>query len=466
MIHILISKQLWLFNFLTFFTFITHSQTDSKLSFLFVGDVMQHGGQIAGAYNKTTDSYDYEDGFKFVKPLIEEKDIAIANLEVTHAGKPYKGYPQFSAPDELSKALFNTGFDILLTSNNHACDGGEKGVIRTLDILDKVGIKHTGTFRNKAERDKNYPLIIEEKGIKIALLNYTFSTNGIVVEAPIIINYIDSVMMKQDFEKAKKMNVDYIICSMHWGTEYESLPSDYQKFWEKFCYRQGADMIVGGHPHVLQPVERKIVNKKEKLTIWSLGNFVSNQRDRYKNGGLMITATICKAPNSLVVLNDVEAIFNYVHVREEGVLKPYYILPDFNYNQYRPSFISAEDLVLMKQYFSDSRKLFAEHSKGIKERTVDLNSGITDLYKDYLTGYYTVFIEKTSNSVAPTYTNSLISSYLHKIVYPDGSYGYVSGIFPTSEKASGHRQFLMDCKLEKKMKIIFVAPTEIKIIEE
>lgn len=470
MIHIRISKQLWLFSILVLVANNLFSQTDQKLSFLFVGDVMQHGGQIAGAYNKKTDGYDYDDGFKYVKPLIEEKDIAVCNLEVTHAGKPYKGYPQFSAPDDLSKALVDAGFDIILTSNNHSCDGGEKGVIRTLDVLDKLGVKHTGTFRNKAERDKNYPLMIEKNGFKVAFLNYTYGTNGLKVDAPLIINYIDSAVMKEDFAKAKRLNADYIICTMHWGTEYQSLPNDYQKNFEKYSYELGADMIIGGHPHVLQPVEKKIVNKKEKLTVWSLGNYVSNQRDRYKNGGVMVTATICKPVNqnakSEVVLHDAEYIFTYVHVREEGILKPYYILPEFNYNKYRPDFINPEDLLLMNQYFEDSRKLFADHSKGVKEKLVDSNSTASNLYKAYLSGYYSVLIEKTTNTTAPSYANSIISSYIHKIVYQDGTYGYVSGICSTIDQAKGNRSFLRDCKIEKEMKIVFITPKEIKIIEE
>lgn len=476
MIRTHISRQLWLFSLFLTGTFNLFSQTDPKLSFLFAGDVMQHGGQIAGAYNKTTDGYDYDDGFKYVKPFIEEKDIAVCNLEVTHAGKPYKGYPQFSAPDDLSKALVDAGFDIILTSNNHSCDGGEKGVIRTLDVLDKLGVKHTGTFRNKAERDKNYPLMIDKNGFKVAFLNYTYGTNGLKVDAPLIINYIDSAVMKEDFAKAKRLNADYIICTMHWGTEYQSLPNDYQKNFEKYSYELGADMVIGGHPHVLQPVEKKSVNKKEKLTVWSLGNFVSNQRDRYKNGGILVTATICK-PNiqntnqnpiskNTVILNEVEYIFTYVHVREEGVLKPYYILPDYDYNKYRPDFISPEGLLSMKQYFEDSRKLFADYSKGAKERLVNPNSTISDLYKAYLSGYYSVLIEKTTNTTAPTYFNSIISSYIHKVVYLDGSYGYVSGICTSIEQARGNKSFLKDCKIEKEMKIVFITPEEIKIIEE
>ncbi len=470
MIHIRISKQLWLFSFFFFSTFHLFSQGDEKLSFLFVGDVMQHGGQIAGAYNKVTDGYDYDDGFKFVKPLIEEKDIAIANLEVTHAGKPYKGYPQFSAPDELSTALKTAGFDVILNSNNHACDGGEKGVLRTLDILDKLGLKHTGTFRNKAERDKNYPLIIEKKGYRVAIMNYTYGTNGLKVDAPLIVNYIDSAVLLADFTKVKQMDIDYVICTMHWGSEYQSLPNAYQKNFEKYCYELGADMVIGGHPHVLQPVEKKIVNKKEKLTVWSLGNFVSNQRDRYKNGGLMVTATICHSnpeqPKSPVVLNDADYILTYVHVREEGVLKPYYILPEYNYNELRPDFIGPEDLALMNQFFDDSRKLFSEHSIGVKERKVNPASSISDLYKAYLTGYYAALIENTNSTQIPTYMQSAFSNYIHKVVKPDGTYSYLSGFCATKEQASEARSFLVDCKLGNKMKLVFVTPKEITIIEE
>ena len=203
--------------FAIFFTFSTYGQSE-ELSFLFVGDVMQHDGQIEAARNKAEGrSYDYEydDGFKFIKPIVQEYDIRIANLEVTLAGKPFKGYPQFSAPDQLAEILKNTGFNIILTSNNHSCDRGSKGVLRTLNKLDELGLKHTGTFRNKEERDANYPLMVSENGMKIAILNYTYGTNGLEVAKPLIINYIDSALIRKDVARAKELNADYIICNMH-----------------------------------------------------------------------------------------------------------------------------------------------------------------------------------------------------------------------------------------------------------
>lgn len=436
-----------------------------ELSFIFAGDVMQHGPQITAARNEKMDSYEYDGSFQFVKPIIESRDIAIANLEVTHAGKPYAGYPQFSAPDELSAALQTAGFDIIITANNHSCDGGNKGVVRTLDVLDKLGIKHTGTFRSKEERAANYPLMIEEKGMRIALLNYTYGTNGLTVDPPLIINYIDSSVIRKDVKKARDLKADYIICTMHWGTEYESLPSAYQKKWEKYCYELGVDMIIGSHPHVIQPVERKTVGNKERLTVWSLGNYVSNQRDRYKNGGLMV-ATSLKKENDKVELMEVDHVFHYVHIKQERGAKYYYMLPDFDYNRYRPGFLGTEDLAKMNEFFSDSRSLFAQYSKGTEEEKVDSTSNTGVLYSLLQGGYYTVRLEHRKDKSVPDYTMGLLGQYINKLLYPDGTYAYTGEVLETYEEAKGNRRFFEDCGITSEMKIVFVTPDEIVIIEE
>lgn len=436
-----------------------------ELSFIFAGDVMQHGPQITAARNDKTDSYDYDASFQFVKPIIESKDIAIANLEVTHAGKPYAGYPQFSAPDELSAALQTAGFDVIITANNHSCDGGAKGVTRTLDILDALNIKHTGTFRNKAERDANYPLILNEKGMKIAILNYTYGTNGLSVAPPLIINYIDSAVIRKDVKRAKELKADYIICTMHWGNEYESQPSAYQKKWEKFCYELGVDMIIGSHPHVVQPVETKIIGGENKLTVWSLGNYVSNQKDRYKNGGLMVAATLEKKENK-VELKKVEHSFHYVHIKQERGVKYYYMLPDFNYSNYRPDFMQSEDQAKMKEFFNDSRALFRTYSKGTSEIIIEPDDQIGTLYQLYLKGYYTVIIENKTDNKKPVYWQNALKPYVNKLIYSDGTYAYTGEILATKEEAYGNLQFFKDCNINLDMKVVFVTPQEIKEIEE
>ena len=353
MIHTRTLRVLWLFSSCFLSPILVVAQ-NNEVSLLFVGDVMQHDGQIEAAYNATNNSYEYEDGFKFVKPIINTFDIAIANLEVTLAGKPYRGYPQFSAPDELAETLINSGFNVILTSNNHSCDRGENGVIRTLDRLDELGVRHTGTFRSQAERDEKYPLMIEANDMKIAMLNYTYGTNGLEVNKPLIINYIDSTIIKSDIKKAKERGADYIICNMHWGLEYKFLPNSYQKTYEAMCYRNGVDMVIGGHPHVVQPIVRKKINNADKLTVWSLGNFVSNMQTRPTRGGLMVGATIKKEGQQIAIKN-VEHYLVYVLKKKEGEVTQYYILPDFEYNTIRNSFLDEKNTTHYKNFFEDSR---------------------------------------------------------------------------------------------------------------
>lgn len=432
-----------------------------KIQFLFVGDIMQHGGQIQGAYNAQKDAYDYRDCFQFVKPVIKDADVAIANLEVTHAGKPYRGYPQFSAPPELSEALADAGFDVIITANNHACDGGAKGVTKTLDELDKLGLKHTGTFRNKAERDANYPLMVEKNGLKTAILNYTYGTNGLSVALPLIINYIDSAVMKADFAKARANGADIIVCTLHWGTEYQSLPNAYQKSWEAFCYRQGADLVIGGHPHVLQPVEQKTVQGKEKLTAWSLGNFVSNQRDRYKDGGIMLLAEVTKQ-NGQLHFESVQHYFTWVFPRQEAVVKPYYILPEFDYNTHREGFLDAGAKAQMKLFFEDSRALFAAHSKGTTEKLVSEHNTWHAQYDLLLSGYYTVVLDKVAGTdwkKLPAITQEKVT----RILDSNGNYHLVSGMCATQEEAAVIQRNWPGNVLPE---ILFVTPQQVTTIQK
>jgi poly-gamma-glutamate synthesis protein (capsule biosynthesis protein) len=445
-----------------FFVFCTctfvHAQ---KLTVLYGGDIMSHGPQIKAAYHSETDSYEYDASFQFVKPIIQQADLAIVNLEVTHAGKPYSGYPQFSAPDELSMALKTAGFDVLLTANNHSCDGGAKGVIRTLDVLDKIGMKHTGTFRNKAERDANYPLMMEKNGIRVALLNYTYGTNGLTVPSPLIINYIDSNTIRKDVKKAKEQGAEYIICTMHWGSEYQSLPNAYQKKWESYCYEVGVDMIIGSHPHVIQPIERKTINKKERVTAWSLGNYVSNQRDRYKNGGLMVLTTLERKKG--IELTDVKHTFHYVHVGQDRGVKCYYMLPDFPYNTFKKGFLPTEDKIKMDQFFSDSRSLFNEHSKGSTELKIDTTSEMGKGFKALLSGFYVVQLDSKKDTVRPAYS---YSDSILRLLTTDGKIVFASTPFLTRESANVLKNKWKEEFPSKPVELLFVKPESIDLIKE
>ena len=203
---------------LIFLSLSLYGQTDT-LRMLFQGDNMVHAPQISSA-KTASGQYDYAPCFKYVKPILEGADIAIGNLELTLPGKaPYTGYPMFRSPDALATGLKSAGFDLLVTSNNHSNDAHGLGVVNTIETLRKEGFLQTGTFKNQRDRDALYPLMIYKNGFKIALLNYTYDTNGLPTEAPTIVNRIENEQMAADLAEARARKPHYIIVVMHWGLE-------------------------------------------------------------------------------------------------------------------------------------------------------------------------------------------------------------------------------------------------------
>ncbi len=261
--------------------------------------MMQHKAQLDAAL-QPDGTYSYNGCFTLVKSQIEAADIAVCNFETTLGGAPYSGYPQFCSPDAYAEAVRDAGFDVFLTANNHCLDRRNRGLIRTLDILDSLGIAHLGTYRNQAERDSLYPYIIEHGRMRIALLNYTYDTNGIQVAEPCIVNYIDTAIIKKDLARARQLKADCIIACMHWGTEYKTQPDASQKRLEDWLYAHGVDHIIGGHPHVVQPV-RTLPDYRGRmsthLTVWSLGNYISNMSAPRTDHGLAVTLRLLKIGN-------------------------------------------------------------------------------------------------------------------------------------------------------------------------
>ena len=279
-------------------TVCASARTTDSISIYFAGDIMQHEAQLKAAL-RADGTYDYTGCFTQVTPEIEAADIAVCNFETTLGGAPYSGYPQFCSPDELAAAVRDAGFDIFLTANNHCLDRRTRGLVRTLDVLDSLGIPHLGTYRDLAERDSLYPYIIERNSMRIALLNYTYATNGIPVAAPCIVNYIDTTQIKADVIRARQLHADCIIACMHWGTEYRLEPDKSQKTLEEWLYSIGVDHIIGGHPHVVQPV-RTLPHRYHagsSLTVWSLGNYISNMSAPHTFQGLAVTTRLIKIGN-------------------------------------------------------------------------------------------------------------------------------------------------------------------------
>ena len=263
--------------------------SSDTLTILFAGDLMQHEAQIKAA-KRENGVYDYSNCFKHVKSYIRSCDIAVANLEVTLGGPPYKGYPAFSAPDEYLFAIRDAGFDVLMTANNHCLDRGALGLRRTINMLDSMKIKRAGTYINAEDRIHNYPLLVEKKGSRIVFLNATYGTNGISVKEPNIVNYIDRQRLKYDIMKARLMKPDVIIAFMHWGEEYKTTPSSNEIELAQWLIGMGVDHVIGAHPHVIQPVSviGDTIKPQKHLIVFSLGNYISNMSARHTDGGLSV----------------------------------------------------------------------------------------------------------------------------------------------------------------------------------
>lgn len=264
---------------------------EHQLNLLIAGDLMQHGPQIKAAL-QPDGSYNYDECFARVKPEIEKCDVAIANFEVTLGGKPYSGYPRFSAPDDYLQAVKDAGFDILLTANNHCLDTRRQGLERTIMMMDSLRIPHLGTYVDREEHDRHYPFLLERNGMRVVLLNFTYDTNGIAIEQPNVVNLMDTTEIALDLLKAKALEPDVIIALPHWGIEYQQLPSKEQQAMADWLLSHGVDHVVGGHPHVVQPVELR--NDGRNLVAWSLGNVISNQYMPNTYGGCMVRLQLTK----------------------------------------------------------------------------------------------------------------------------------------------------------------------------
>ncbi|MEG2369857.1 MAG: CapA family protein [Alistipes sp.] len=253
---------------------------------LFAGDLMQHLPQVAAA--RRAEGFDYGACFEYVTPYFRQADLAFVNLETTlTTTNYYTGYPCFRSPVQVADALQNMGVDVAVMANNHCCDAGGRGVVTTVAELTMRGIEHTGVFTDSTDYKRNNPLYLRAGNISFALLNYTYATNGIPVPQGVLVNALDTVRMARDLATICRDTVDCVIAFLHWGNEYERKANASQRKIATFLQRNGVDLIIGSHPHVAQPFEQDSTH----ITLFSLGNFVSNQRNRHCDGGLM--AEIC-----------------------------------------------------------------------------------------------------------------------------------------------------------------------------
>ena len=310
-----------------------------EIQLVAMGDIMFHNPQLKAAYDPKNGSYRFDEMFSAVSEIVGNADLAIANLETVTAGKEkkYTGYPTFNTPETALDAIKGMGIDILATANNHCLDRGKQGVERTLDEIQKRGIESTGTFK---ENEKTY-LIKEVEGIRLGILSYTYGCNG--MEGTLtqdqlskMVNIIDKEKIKADLAYLDKEKVDFSVVIIHWGVEYQRTPNEMQKELANEMFDWGADIILGSHPHVVQNSEVVQKNGDSKFIIYSMGNFISNQRQetiknstgQYTEDGVIVKLVLEKDMNTnLAKIKTVDYQPTWVNrYRDKGKMQ-YMVLP-------------------------------------------------------------------------------------------------------------------------------------------
>ena len=301
---------------------------DTTFHLTTIGDIMCHNTQYMDAYNTDTGEYDFSYVFEDIEYYIKNSNITVANLETTFAGEDvgYSNYPRFNTPDALAYNLKKLGVDVVSTAGNHSLDYGFDGLSRTIDVLDKADIAHVGTYQTQEKRDTIVFKYV--KGIKIAFLDYAYGTNGITIpsDKPYCINLIDKELIKKDIETAKSQEADIIVASVHWGTEYSTVPNDTQNELADFLFQNGVNIILGTHPHVLQKMEKRTVTLEDGTTqdgfiIYSLGNFISDQNADNTRTSIILDLQITKHTDESVTIDNVSYTPIYMYKDSSSTTK-------------------------------------------------------------------------------------------------------------------------------------------------
>ena len=305
------------------------SKKEITATVLNTGDILIHDNILWGA-EQSDGSYDFSKLFKEAKSYITKADYAVANLEVTLGGAEagnYRGYPGFNSPDSLLDYVKADGFDMLLTANNHCLDTGLAGLKRTVQQLKAKNLDFLGT---KETADDPTYIVKDINGIKIGMVAYTYGTNSSASGAGSLINYFSSSNLNKFYTDAQSVidsmkadGAEAIVFYMHWGNEYHTKPNTYQKAAAQQLCNMGVDVIVGGHPHVLQPVELIYAEGSDHTTVclYSMGNSISNQRISEMTGlcetghtedGVLFNYTFTKNSDGEVSLTAVDIIPTWV----------------------------------------------------------------------------------------------------------------------------------------------------------
>lgn len=286
---------------------------NDEAELVFAGDAMMHQGQLDAA-RRSDGSYDFSEYFMTITPYVLSADYAVVNLETpVSATQHYSGYPCFNAPESYVDALAGAGFDMFLTANNHTLDRHDRGLKATVECLERKGLDHIGTYATTTQRDTVLPCVKNINGIKVGFVNYTYGTNGIEPGREVVVDYIDRERIRHDVRSARDAGAEVIAACVHWGVEYKLQPHSTQTSLAKFLVDElGVEIVIGGHPHVVQPMHMIDLPSGDKgLLVYSLGNFISNMKTRDTRGGAMVRVKLRRDDDGKVKVDKATYVLVY-----------------------------------------------------------------------------------------------------------------------------------------------------------
>lgn len=318
----------------------TPTPAPRQVTLLAVGDDLVHGSTLNGGL-QADGTYDFNGFYRHLKDEISAADIAIINQETILGGAEfeYSGYPRFNTPDAMGDAIVNAGFDVVLHATNHTMDKGAKGIENCMNFWKTSYPEITVLGIFDSPEAQNTITVVEKNGIRIAMLNYTYSLNGLPL--PENKNYLVTLLtwnnreyIRSQIRQAKEIS-DFVIVFPHWGTEYVYEPDKNQLFWTTLFAEEGVDLVIGAHPHVLEPVEWKTrPDGGEMLVFYSLGNFISGQIEAPRLLGGIAEITLTEDENGSIKITESAVIPTVTHYSEH--------VGDGTYSTYRLSEYTEE----------------------------------------------------------------------------------------------------------------------------
>lgn len=337
------------------------SNEEDSVTLIMVGDMLMHM-PVNRSGMRTDGNMDFSHLFTYTKKFIKNADIAIVNQEVMLGGKELgiSGYPMFNTYYEVGDALVDAGFDVVLHATNHTMDRGKEGLLNCISYWEEnhPSITYLGIQDTAQEQEEIY--ITEQNGINIAILNYTYGLNGLPMPdgMPYAVNLMDKKKMAKDIAKAKEL-ADFVVVCPHWGTEYVLEASTYQKEYAQFFLENGVDLVIGAHPHVIEPVEMLYdENGNEMLVYYSLGNYVNSTASEENNIGRRMLGAIAEIniirdSNGDVVIDNYTAhpIVTYVSANKKNI--SVFPMNMFNDELAKKSFTIKLDKNFSKSYLEE-----------------------------------------------------------------------------------------------------------------